>query len=482
MIKCPECGADMDSKKPCPECGHEINAPKPSNDGLPPIKVPEDPMGQENCDKCGKPMVDGKCSDSCGSKPPKATKDACGKKAKVDGTPNTCTRVDYWGELNTVATSTEAMKTTENGFLKGKAAIFGVGVYRYKVAGGVQAEFRPPEEVFSEETLDSFELLPLTNDHPPEKVTPDNYGKYAVGSLGEEIEHDAYNAFAELTINKADAIEAVKNGRTGLSGGYACEVVTSGEVSYPVMGWNEDYTQRIEVARTTYKIPGNFNGTPYDAIQIGIRGNHVALVDVPRGGDALHLRFDGADVGVGIRVPGNETTPQPTGENMKKIKLDGAQEHEIPEAVADHIDGLVAKVAQAEASAEAAKAKADAAEASVEALKADAAEFPAKVQEAVTSRLALVAKADSMGVKVSHEDSEEAIQKAVVTQAMPTVKVDELDAVKLDAYFVAACDLLTVKKADSGVQGQLQQVHGKQDAEDKVDGSDWSAYQQNFRK
>ena len=479
MTNCPECGTAMDPKKPCPDCGHVIGAAKPTNDGIPPVKVVEGDLSSPKCDKCGKPMVDGKCKDSCGTK---KTKDGCGpKKAKVDGSSNACTRVDYWGDLNTVTTNTEPLQFTENGFLKGKAAIFGVGVYRYKVTGGVQAEFRPPEEVFSEDTLESFELLPLTNDHPPEKVTPDNYSKYAVGSLGEEIEHDAYNAFAELTINKAEAIEAVKAGRTGLSGGYACEVVTSGEVSYPVMGWNEDYTERVEVGRTVYKIPGNFNGTPYDAIQIGIRGNHVALVDVPRGGDALHLRFDGADVGVGISVPENRTTPQPTGESMKKIKLDGAQEHEIPEAVADHIDGLVAKVAQAEADAAAAKAKADAAEASVEALKADAADLPSKVQEAVTSRLAMVAKADSMGVKVSHEDSEEAIRKAVVSHAMPAVKVDELDDVRLDAYFTAACDLLAVKK-DSGVQSQLSQIQGKQDSEDKVDGSDWASYQQNFRK
>lgn len=56
--------------------------------------------------------------------------------------------------------------------------------------GTVTAEFRPPEEVFSKETLESYELVPLTNTHPPEKVTPESYKSHAAGNLGEEIEHD----------------------------------------------------------------------------------------------------------------------------------------------------------------------------------------------------------------------------------------------------------------------------------------------------
>ena len=444
MSKCPECSADMDPKKPCPECGHEIGAPKPSTDGVKPPKVEEeDPKPNEGKDGCGK------------------------KKAKVDGESIATSRIDYWGDLNAQATMSEALEATESGSLVGKAAIFGVGVYRYMGADGkVTSEFRPPEEVFSSETLESYELVPLTNNHPPEKVTPDNYKKYAVGALGEEISRDSYNAYAEIAIHDAEAIAAVKAGRTGLSGGYSCEVVTSGTVSYPVLDW-----EGKEISRTTYNVPGNFNGTPYDAIQTQIRGNHVALVDVPRGGDLLRLRLDGADVGVGIRVPGTQTTPQPKGdESMKKIKLDGqTQEHEVPEAVAIHIGGLEASVAKLTQDKADAESKVAAANAAVEALKADVASLPAKVQEGISARLSLVAKVDGLGVEVKHEDSEEAIKGAVVKAAMPAVNLDGMDATKLDAFFEAACTVLEGRKADGAAQQLNQTQTPKNDKADQGD-------------
>ena len=40
---------------------------------------------------------------------------------------------------------------------------------------------RKPEEVFSEETIASFENKPVTCEHPDEDVTPENYKDYSVG-------------------------------------------------------------------------------------------------------------------------------------------------------------------------------------------------------------------------------------------------------------------------------------------------------------
>jgi hypothetical protein len=184
--------------------------------------------------------------------------------------------------------------------------------------------------------------------------------------------------------------------------------------------------------------------------------------------------------------------PTPTNhkenESMKKIKLDGqTQEHEVPEAVAMHIDGLEASVANLTKEKADADSKAAAASAAAEAMKADSdilkASIPAKIQEGISARLSLVAKVDGLGVEVKHEDSEEAIKGAVVKAAMPTVNLDGADAVKLDAYFEAACTVLESRKADGGVQHQLQQLHGDGAVkEDKADGSDWAAYQQNFGK
>lgn len=454
--KCPNCGTDMDPKKPCPECGHEINGEPETVDGIKPPKVEEEDLA-------------GTCKDGCGTK---------AKKPKMDSA-NTVSRIDYWGDLNAQATMSEALETTENGALIGKAAIFGVGVYRYMGADGkVTAEFRPPESVFSKETLESYELVPLTNNHPPEKVTPENYKKYAVGNLGEEIERDSFNAYAEMVIHDAEAIAAVKAGRTGLSGGYSCDVVTEGEVSFPVMGWGEDPVTgkfvEMEIARTVYKIPGNFNGTPYDAIQTNIRGNHVALVDIPRGGDALHLRFDGADVGVGVRI--SETQPTPTNQKesqMAKIKLDGAQEHEVPEAVKIHLDSLDAKVASLEAEKSKLQAKADSASEELESVKAEAKAkedgFQAKVDAAVAARVELVATATKHGVKADGSDAD--IKGALIAKAFPKANMDGKDEAYIAARLDAALELLEsgVQHLD-GVQSQFQQVQGnREDSHNKQD-------------
>lgn len=446
----------MDPKKPCPSCGHEINASKPSEDGVKPPKIVEDPLVQEICDVCGSKIKDGKCS-----------KDGCkGPKPKTDSVD----RFDYWGDLNSSATMSETLESTESGALIGKAPIFGVGVYRYMGADGkVTAEFRPPEEVFSKETLESYELVPLTNNHPPEKVTPENYKKYAVGNLGEEIEHDAFNAYAEIAVHDAEAIAAAKAGRTGLSGGYSCDVVTEGTVSYPVLDWDGK-----EIARTTYQVPGNFNGTPYDAIQTNIRGNHVALVDVPRGGDLLHLRFDGADVGMGVRISDNKPIPPNQKESqMAKIKLDGSQEHEVPEAVKIHLDSLDAKIASLETEKSKLQAKADSASEELKSVKAEAKAkedgFQARVDAAVAARVELVATATKYGVKADGSDAE--IKGSLIAKAFPNAKLDGKDEVYMAARLDAALELL-----ESGVQhvdaleSQREQTNGnREDSHNKQD-------------
>ena len=41
--------------------------------------------------------------------------------------------------------------------------------------------YRRPEQVFSQETLASFENKPITEEHPDEDVNPENHHEYAVG-------------------------------------------------------------------------------------------------------------------------------------------------------------------------------------------------------------------------------------------------------------------------------------------------------------
>ena len=451
----------------------------------------------DGCVQSGKATMDAKVCDTCGKK------DGCTKKAgackpKADGATRV-DRIDYWGPLNQISEKTEPMQTLASGALRGKAAFTCVGVFRYLAEDGtIRNEFRPPEEVFKPESLESWELAAMTNGHPPERVTPVTYKGVAVGSLGEGIENDAYNVYAEITIQDAQAIADVNAGRTGLSGGYSCDMVSSGTVSYPVIGWAKDPAdgeyKEMETGRTVYKVPGNWGGIPYDEIQTNIVGNHVALVDVPRGGDALHLRFDSADAGVGIRVPPTEapatkvdgTTPQlrTGGETMKKIRLDGAVEHEVPEAVAIHIDALDAKVKALESEKSTLQGKLDSASEALDTEKKaradEAASFQAKLDSAVQSRIALVSLATKHGTKADGSDTE--IRTALILKAFPAAKLDGKDAVYLDARYDAALETLeagSVSKEDGVPAAQRQSVADGVPAAgaDKADGSDWGAYQ-----
>ena len=123
-------------------------------------------------------------------------------------------------------------------------------------AGGGQivTVHRPPEEVFSTAALASFEGKPVTNDHPPVLIGPDDVKTYEMGHAQNvrrgDGEWEEYT-LADLHIHDRELIDAVQSGNREISGGYECEYVPNGDGTY---------TQR------------------------NIRGNHVAVVERGRAG------------------------------------------------------------------------------------------------------------------------------------------------------------------------------------------------------
>ena len=113
---------------------------------------------------------------------------------------------------------------------------------------------RSSEEVFSEAALASFEGKPVTNDHPPELLTPDTVSVYEKGhaqnvrqGTGEWKDY----VIADLHIHDGCLIEAVQNGKREISCGYECEYADDGDGTYS---------------------------------QHHIRGNHIAVVERGRAG------------------------------------------------------------------------------------------------------------------------------------------------------------------------------------------------------
>ena len=298
-----------------------------------------------------------------------------------------------------------------NGWLRVDGHLTRAGIFTYRNPDGTtRRELRPEGEVFKGDSLASFGLVPLTNDHPPEALTAANTKQYAVGTVGETVRKDEDHVRATMLVTDADTIARVEQGKTALSCGYTCDLEMK---------------------------PGVHNGERYDAIQRNIRGNHVALVDVARAGPTARIRMDAGDAEM-IPTP---NPPAPTGTekpmNLVKMRVDGL-DIEVPEtakqivekalsALAVKADGLTAELATAKDTATKATAKADGLAVELAAEKkarADAAS-PEKVAAMVKSRVALETLAHKHLGAVKLDGLDE--------HAIRVLVVEKLDGAKLDA-------------------------------------------------
>lgn len=212
---------------------------------------------------------------------------------------------------------------TAEGFIRAPARITRCGVFPYRGPNGQTIrELRPPEVVFSEANLKSFSHLTLTNDHPPEMLTPKTAKQHATGSVA-NARRDGDFMIADVLITDEAAIADAERGKTRLSCGYVARVISAPGVWKDAAG--------VEHA--------------FDTVQIGGRGNHLAQVWNGRAGEEVRFRMDAADA-----VDENHPNPKPLEEKMstKKIKI-GDNEFEVPVAAADaflkRLDEMNAEVA-----------------------------------------------------------------------------------------------------------------------------------------
>lgn len=87
---------------------------------------------------------------------------------------------------------------------------------------------RLPEDVFSTETLASFEGKPITYGHPTEAVNSGNYGIYSKGHV-QNVRREGDTTVADLLIQDPTLIELIKGGTVReISCGYRCDFVEDG--------------------------------------------------------------------------------------------------------------------------------------------------------------------------------------------------------------------------------------------------------------
>lgn len=169
-------------------------------------------------------------------------------------------------------------RTTEEGYLVVDAILARTGIQTYLAAQmgtppgfeptDIIRVYRPPAEVFKDESLRTFDLKPVTNNHPNASsdvmlLDTDTIKQFQIGTIGQDVRKDGDLMRATLIITDPRAINDIENGKVQISNGYRADTVMGSGVTEA--------------------------GEEYDAMQINIRGNHAALVDLGRCGEECSI-------------------------------------------------------------------------------------------------------------------------------------------------------------------------------------------------
>lgn len=284
---------------------------------------------------------------------------------------------------------------TDEGFYNDSPVIGRTGILIYRNADGTERrEYRPPEEAFDDNSLQSIRGKPVTLGHHG-MVTADNIGNAkAVGTVLSAARKDGNTIRADVVIYNLDTTDRE------LSCGYTTEL--------------------DETAGVTPE------GEHYDAVQRNIRYNHLAIVTRGRAGVA-RLNLDG------------EQYIEESEDAMEKIKLDSGLEYEAAPEVKLAFDSMKEKAEADKKAFDELQAKYDVASAEVEKLKADAVKaeeaYKADFAEAVKTAIELREIAKEKGVENADGMSNDEIKRAVIAKVYPDVKLDGKSADYIEAIF-----------------------------------------------
>lgn len=318
----------------------------------------------------------------------------------------------------TDAVTIAGTRRREDGALLADARIARTGIQAYlgsevgKPEMDVVRVYRPGSEVFSEDTLRSAAHRPVTNDHPPELVTSDNWKKYSVGNTADEVTGEKVFIRVPLMVSDGGAVADIEAGKRELSAGYTCDL---------------DFT-----AGTTP------TGEAYDAIQKNIRLNHVAIVHRGRAGSQVRIGDGAVSWGAAPITVADERNPQMP-DNLRNVMVDGLsvsttdQGAQAIEKLTKDRDAMQARISDADKSHNAAIAAKDE---EIGTLKADlkkaldAAPKAADLDKLVADRAALVETVKMIDAKIDVAGKSDADLRraAVVSKLGDELAKDASDA------------------------------------------------------
>lgn len=393
---------------------------------------------------------------------------------------------------------------TKEGYFFDTPIVTTIGIFPYdNPNGSLRRELRLPEDVFSPESLASYEGKPIIITHDAESVNKDNVKQEIVGVILSPGYRDGDNVRCKIAIH--DTNKLAQYHFRELSLGYSVD---------------------------EEKAPGEWNGKPYDIIQRNIRINHLALVPNARAGDNARLNLDGKDKPKGAKDMAKPAStqkrrndnglspeqveqacaeflenhpeaaaappadagnaPNPLAQDEEGTKLDAdevlgeVKEHkdrrdsdgapeslesalEVIEELGGDVEKLVQVVEQQKAAADFASTQQN--DCGGEGDHADGGDGPEPlettvtntdaVNEAVRIRVGLEKTADSVGLTNYEGLGNLALKRAITAKVNPGVRLDGKSAHYINAAFDIAKEEIAKRK---GTDAQRAQMHTRADA------------------
>lgn len=322
--------------------------------------------------------------------------------------------------------SISSREYTDEGFLRAPGRVGRSGIQQYLASEldepGNRAinVYRPPEEVFSTDSLNTYNVVDITLNHPESLIDSSSYKQKTVGVVVGPAVRDGDYVLCDLIIKDAEAIKAIESGKVELSAGYIA-----------------NYEKKEGVTE---------DGEPYEFIQRDIKINHVALVDRARAGRSARI-FD-----------------ENKGKKMSKIVLDSGRSIEIDNEekaamVQDSIDNLKKKAEEAAANLSKSQAVADAAKEELTELKAKFSDENIKLMIQDAAKVSAVA-AKLGGEKYACDSMVVSdMQKAALKLVRPSVKWDEKNTDYVQAAFDAAIEKMEEDEEEEEMKKKESKDH-----------------------
>jgi hypothetical protein len=330
----------------------------------------------------------------------------------------------------------------EDGFLEVSAKIARSGIQEYFAGEFVRDDLpselredpstvirilRPDKEVFSDDAMKSFAFRPVTDNHPSDFVNSKNVTNLQVGFSKGEVKRNDNKVEVDLVIQDQRMIEKVNEGKNQLSAGYRADI--------------------------RWKSGLDNNHGVYDAQMVGIRANHIALVDNARGGPELRLSDSWEGTGSmdfktwtdnKITLYGhNEWSEKKEARTMATRVVDGItvefseQGAEVVDKLLTQAEAMQAKVDASEIAVKDAKKKVDELQGKLDAEKAKALKSE-DLDQMVADRAELIDKAKGLVEDVETKGlSDIEIKKAVVSKLADGIDVTDKSADYVNAMFDA---------------------------------------------